>query len=447
MRGFKSTVALLIVLGGLGAYIYFVASKAEDTGSKNEKMFPGVIADSIEELSVRSESNETTSLKKQDTKWTMTAPVAARASDMDASAITSGIAGLEIIRVVEENPTDVKDYGLDKPQIEVTFKSADGKPSGTLAIGAKTATGATLYARKNDEKRVVLIGEFNEATFNKGTFDLRDKAIMTVDRDKVDGVDVVQGATGFELVKKGADWAMTRPIAARADTSAADGLVSSVAGAQMKSVVSAAPTADELKTYGLDKPVSIVNLHLGSARASMAIGGAAGADTVYAKDVSRPDVYTIQKAVGDDFAKPADDYRRHDMFDMRAFTATRIEITRAGKTTAFEKVKGTGENAQDTWKRVSPAGPDPDKEKFGAFVASIADIRAISFVDAKTKTGLDSPSATIVVKFDEGKKEDKVLLGKNGADAFASRPDDPGAAKIDPTKFDDAIKSIDEFTK
>jgi len=36
---------------------------------------------------------------------------------------------------------------------------------------------------------------------------------------------------------------------------------------------------------------------------------------------------------------------------------------------------------------------------------------------------------------------------KPGTDAFASRPDDPGAAKVDATKFEEAIKSIDEFTK
>ncbi len=161
---------------------------------------------------------------------------------------------------------------------------------------------------------------------------------------------------------------------------------------------------------------------MGSARASLAIGGAADDMTVYVKDLSRPDVYTIDKTTADDFTKTADDFRRKELFDMRAFTATRIEITRDGKTTAFDKVKGTGENAQDTWKRVSPTPAEPDKEKFQTFVASLADIRAISFVDSKAKTGLDAPAATIVVKFDEGKKEDRVLLARSGADALRLAP-------------------------
>jgi hypothetical protein len=330
----------------------------------------------------------------------------------------------------------------------VSFTSNSGKPSGKLLIGKKTTTGGSLYARKDGDKRVVLIGEYNYSTFNKSTFDLRDKAVMSFDRTKVDGFDVsLDSKPPFELAKKDADWRMLKPIDARADTSAADGLVSSAESLQMKSVVSTSPSADDLKKYGLDKPASVVNLHLGSARASLAIGGAAGDDTYYARDMSRPDVYTVQKAAGDDFKKTADDYRRKDMFDMRAFTANHIEITRNGKTVAWDKTKGSGDNAADVWKRTSPAGSDPDKDKFQAFVASLADIRATSFVDSKAKTGLDSPVMTVSVKFDEGKKEDRVTFGKSGSDAYASRPDDPGAAKVDSSKLDDAVKSVDEFIK
>ena len=35
-----------------------------------------------------------------------------------------------------------------------------------------------------------LIAAFQETTFNKSTFDLRDKTLLKFERDKVDGVDV-----------------------------------------------------------------------------------------------------------------------------------------------------------------------------------------------------------------------------------------------------------------
>lgn len=447
MRGLRSTLALLAVLLGLGAYIYFVASKDEDSASSQDRMFAGLQSDSIAELTVTSESGETTSLKKENGAWQMVAPVAARGSDLEVTGIANALAGLDVTRVVEETLANAGEYGLDTPRIQVAFKTADGKTSGTLRIGSKTATGGSLYARKNDEQKVVLIGQYNEATFNKSTFDLRDKAIVTFDRTKVDGFDATVKGASFEIAKKAEDWSITKPLVARADVSASEGLVSALLSLQMTKIVSSAPTADELKKYGLDAPPAVVNLHLASARVSVGLGNDAEDGTVYVRDLSKPDVFTIQKTAADDLRKPLGDYRRKELFDMRAFTATRLEITRNGKTTVFEKVKADKADAADTWKRVSPAGTDPDKEKFGSFVPALADVRAIEFVDAGPRTGLSAPVLTIVAKFDDGKKEEKVTFGKTGQDAYAGRTDDPGAARIDTEKLDDILKSVDEFTK
>jgi hypothetical protein len=74
-------------------------------------------------------------------------------------------------------------------------------------------------------------------------------------------------------------------------------------------------------------------------------------------------------------------------------------------------------------------------------------MRAASFVESTAKTGLDKPALTVTVKFDEGKKEEKVTFGQSGSDVFASRPSEPGAAKADTADFNEAIKSLDEISK
>ena len=104
MRGLRSTIALLVVLVGLGAYIYFVTSKADDTSSSQDRLFAGLESDSIEELTVRSEAGEVTTLRKQDGAWQIMSPVTARASDMEASGIASALAGLDVTRVVVSTP-------------------------------------------------------------------------------------------------------------------------------------------------------------------------------------------------------------------------------------------------------------------------------------------------------------------------------------------------------
>jgi hypothetical protein len=340
----------------------------------------------------------------------------------------------------------VKEYGLDAPRIEIGFKADGGKTSGRLLLGSKTTTGGDLYARRDDDKRVLLIGQYEEAALNKSTFDLRDKSIVKFERDKVDRVEVTRDGDVVEFAKTGTDWKLTRPLTARADASAVEGLIGQVETSQMKSVAGSAPTAADLRKFGLDKPPIVVNVHLGSARATLQIGSKAEDGTVYARDASKPDVYTVDGTIATDLRKPVDDYRRKDLFEFRAYNATRVELTRNGQTVVFERVKGEGETPSK-WRRVSPTPGEPEASKVDSFLAGLADIRATSFVASTAKTGLDAPAMTVVAKFDEGKKEERVTFGRTGGDVFAAVPGDPGAAKVEAEKFDEAIKALDELSK
>jgi hypothetical protein len=448
VRGLKSTLALLVVLIGLGGYIYFVLAKKSDASvTKQEKVFPALESSKIDDITVKSESGDVTSLKKDGGAWKIVSPIQVTAADQDATSLANALGDIEIVRVVEDNPTDLKPYGLDQPQIDVQYKSSQAKAEGHLLVGAKAAAGGNLYAKRADQKQVVLIAQYHESSLNKSTFDLRDKTIMKVDHDKVDGIDVNTGGKAFELAKAGSDWKMTKPVAARADFSAADGLVTRVQSAQMKKVVTTSASPADLKTYGFDKPQAVVNLHLGSARATFEVGGKADDTTTYVRDTSKPDIYTIENSSADDFKKPADDYRKKELFDFRAFDATRVELTKNGQTVIFERVKAKDDKSPDSWHRVSPNPGDPDRSKVESLLAGLADIRATSFVDGTAKTGVQTPALVVDAKFDDGKKQEKVTFGKNGSDAYGSRPDDPGAAKIEPEKLDEAIKALDELSK
>ena len=451
MRGVRSTIALLVVLIGLGAYIYFVTWKqpAQDSGSKKEKVFASVQADQIEELKVKAESGDVTTLKKTSGAWTVAAPMTTAASEADASSVTSALSALEIERVVEENPADLKDYGLEAPRIEIDFKAGDGKTSGRLLVGAKTPTGASMYARRNDEKRVFLIPEYQNSSLNKSTFDFREKSVIKIDRDKVDGVEVAIGGARqpIQFAKADGEWKLIKPLEARADPSLVEALVGSVQAAQMKSVAANSATPADLKKYGLDRPEVAVTVHLGSARATLALGNKAGADTVYARDASGSVVVTVDGTLAETAKKSAEDYRRKDVFEFRAFNATRAEFTRNSQTVIFERVKGKSEEVPDGWRRVSPNPADADRSKVESLLAGLADMRATAFVPSTGKTGLDSPALTALVKFEDGKKEERVSFGKGGADVYALVPGQPGAAKIEAEKFAEANKTLDELSK
>ena len=75
-------------------------------------------------------------------------------------------------------------------------------------------------------------------------------------------------------------------------------------------------------------------------------------------------------------------------------------------------------------------------------LAKLVALRAESFVDAKTKTGLDKPALVVSASFDEGKFE-RVRFGQVGDTAFGSREGEAVVAKIDKASMEAAMQAFD----
>ena len=108
MRGLKSTIALFLVLVGLGAYIYFVTWKKTDSGSlpKKDSVFAGLETPQIDELTVKSQAGEVTALKKSADKWQILKPIETPAAESDVAVVTSAHGQMEINGVVDEKPSE-----------------------------------------------------------------------------------------------------------------------------------------------------------------------------------------------------------------------------------------------------------------------------------------------------------------------------------------------------
>jgi hypothetical protein len=443
MRSGRSLLVLFVAFGGLVAYLYFVDAKkpvTEEGAEKRDKVFT-VEGDKIQELRVMSSSGETSTLKKSKDGWQLLEPVATKVDESEVSGITSNLSSVEVQNVVDEAPSTLQPYGLDKPRFQVAFKTAGDKDYRRLLVGSKTPTGGDLYAQRAGEKKVFLISSYLESSLDRKPFDLRDKKILAFDREKVDRLEIAHDDVKLELVKSGQDWRLTAPVQAPADFSAVETIVTRLQSAQMKSI--AADPAGDMKQYGLDKPAATATVGLGSSRATLAFGKAAESGDVYARDLTRPVVVTVGNDVLTDVKKNAADLRRKDIFEFRAFNAKRVEITRGAQTLAFEKVKGTGKDATEKWRRVSPNAGDIDQAKLETFLSNLSGLRAQSFADAKTPTGLDSPVAVVKVKFDETNKQEEARFGRVGNDVYAGRSGEPGAARVETSAFDEAMKSLD----
>ena len=436
MHGLRSTALLLIVLGGLVAYIYFVDSKNPASGTETkDKAFAALTAEQIEEVQLRSESGETARVQKTGETWKLVEPEAVEADSVALSTLTTTIAGLEVERVVDENPTDMKQYGLDPARVDVGFRVKGEKEFRHLLVGQKTPSGGDLYAKKPDEKRVFLIPSYHDTGLNRTPFDLRDKDVLKFERDQADGLEITHEGQPRQFARTGGtEWKIVKPVAARADYAALEGELTRISSLQMHKIV--APEGGDLRQYGLDKPDFTVTVATGSGRATVIIGKK-GEDGLYAKDVSRPMVFTVEETITQDFAKALDEFIRKDMFDSRSFTTNRIEFRRGADTQAFEKSKAA--DGKDIWK--DAAGKTVDSTKVEDLLAKMSNLRATTF-EATQSPSLKTPALTITARFAENKTE-TVAFGRSGADVFGKRSDEPPSARLDAMLFDEMIKTLD----
>lgn len=437
MRSGWSLLVLVLILAGLGGYIYFVDSKTEPNApAVKEKAWGGTLAsEDMEEVQIKLANSETATVQKSDGAWQVVEPSKAPADETEMTSITTSLASLEVQRVVDANAGDVKKYGLDPPRISVAFRSKGQKDLRRVEFGEKTPTGGDLYARIPGEKRVFLVSSFLDSTFNKTPFALRDKTILKIDRQKADGLELVEGATTIQVTKKGSDWMIVKPLAARADFAVVESSLERVGSAQMVGITE--ENAANLGKYGLDKPTATIVVAMGSSRATLLLGKTENA-VVYAKDASRPMVFTVPPTLKTDVIKPVAELRRKDLFDARAFTTTHIEFKRGSETIVLDKSKGKDE--KEIWKNA--AGKEIDAAKADDLVNRITGLRASSF-ENQAHASLKSPALVVTTRTNDNKSE-TVTFGRTGTDVYAARSDEPGSAKIDGTAaLDEALKALD----
>ncbi len=444
MRGGKSFLILLVIAAGLGGYAYYLSKHEPDAtegATKSTKVFPKAEIEKMQDLEVHAANGDVTHLKKDGATWKITAPANVDADPSEGATLASTVASLESSRVIDPNPTSLKDFGLDPARVMITFTQTGDTATHTLYVGSKTPTGSDLYARADGQPALFLIAGSLDDSLNKTTFGLRDKTVLKFQRDGADMVTLTASGKTISLEKKGSnEWRMKSPVDARADFSAVDGVVGHLAQLQMKSIVTADGEKD-LKKYGLDKPDMTATIGAGSTRASIALGGKSPDGTLYARDLSRPVIFTVDATAADDFKKKADDFRTKDLFEFRSFNATSLEITQGGQTYAFTKNK-VGDAY--VWSQVKPAAKDVDQTKMTDLLSAVSGLRADSFTEASS----GGDTIIVVAQFGDAipAREERVTFHKNGMKVQASRSDDAGAAVVPSADFDKALDALKALT-
>ena len=122
---FKGTAWMLAVFFILGIYYFLVDLPGEKKKAKENEIAGKVLyfktADDKEFSLIKADQTITLQQSPENT-WTLTQPLKAKGDKPESESFLSEIENLEKSRVVENNPKDLVQYGLQNPAIKIHFK-------------------------------------------------------------------------------------------------------------------------------------------------------------------------------------------------------------------------------------------------------------------------------------------------------------------------------------
>lgn len=416
---FKNTLILFAVFLVLLAAVLLFESKGLKNQEKKEKeaKLVDVAAADVRKMTLKNESGVLTFQKDEKGGWRITEPLEVQADDMEVDGLAESFAGLRIERVVETEPKDVIAYEIPKREVTLWLKDKD-LPVKVL-IGMENPIDNTLFAKREDEKRVVLLSSSLKTGLDKKLFDFRSKDVFKFETADVRAIKVRAGDTAWSASKKDDGWELTAPIAALANGSRLDSLLYALSGLKAKEFVSERKSDEDIKNNGLDKPEYEIVLSMPAGNKEAVLSLHKSDDKVYAAGSLSDKIVLVDGTILNDLGKKADEYREKKAAVFNSWEADRISVTKGGLTVSAVKEKVKDE---EKWRIESPEKPEADSSKVETFIRRIEGLEAMEFIDAPkglTEYGLDKSEAEVRVRITEGEsktREITILVGKEDVD-------------------------------
>ena len=179
---------LILILVALSGYLYFFEIKgaeerklAEENKKKEEwraiQIFPFRMQD-VETIRLM-KNNQTIVYQEENSVWWMKEPVTIPGNEEAVLDIIQSITNVVETDPVTDNPSDLAQFGLDHPRMEIGVKLRGEEKPTTLLLGSDNPTSTTIYAKLNDSPRIFLVGspirwevskEFNNLNNRTGPF-------------------------------------------------------------------------------------------------------------------------------------------------------------------------------------------------------------------------------------------------------------------------------------
>ena len=367
--------------------------------------------------------------------WRITKPTALPA---DTEAIGDMFEKLTAAKVKEfpaEAPTSRASYGLDRP-LRLTIHTGRDKDraSRTLLIGSTDATKKGVYAMREGEPSVLLLPEDVAKAIPRTAAALRDKQVVSVDRDKITRIDVDSPKGAVTLTKDKDRWAITAPQPLPADQVEAGALLTRLRDLRAQGFLSddasavprvlGKPTIKVTITES-DKPPTTLLLAPSAEKRG-------GAPSAYAAIAGRGPVVLVDGKALDDFRRSADDLRDHALFaGLEPKDIKRLRVKVGGQTAVLER------SGETDWKLLEPTKGSAKSARVDDLIYGVRALRWKQIVapggEEPAKYGLDAPTMEVVVLKGDGGELARLVVGRREGDrAYVRTGAGPAIYAVDP---------------
>jgi len=329
---------------------------------------------------------------------------------------------LKYDRLVAENAIDLKDFGLDAPEIELKLFARDmNRAAATVLLGMKNSLDDSSYAKLASGGKVVSIAAYKRNDLEKDLFAFRDKKFLEIDTMAVTGLDYRAGGKVLAFTKKNGQWLIEKPVRSLAQDAKVNDLLSAASTLEALSFTPAGAAAR--RGFGLETP--LLDIEFRSAGAVRKIAVAKKDERFYAWIEGADEICEIGKDFPEKFSPDASLFREKKVARFYAFDVRELAFARGSFRFAVRK------NAAGAWEfHPAVAGKKPGAEKIERLLTALADCEAREFIDGpqdlpaftarvslKAEDAADPENATaITMEFSEAQGE--TAFARNPALAY-----------------------------
>lgn len=376
---FRTTLLLLIVALGIGAYIWFFEKKTMSTDEREEKgkLVFLVKADDVDKIEIKQGASDIVCAKDKAGDWQIEKPLKYRADKSVLRSIAGKFETLDSARVIPRAEIDEKkldEFGLKKPRLTVLF-NASGKDMG-LNVGNDTAMGNNLYASVSGREDVLVVDKSVFQTLNKEVKDLRDRELVNFEIGALPKIQVVQGGQGMDLVQESGVWRIASPVRGLADPDKVSGMLRKVKRLRVRDFTSDSPK--NLAEYGLDKPRCEIVLEGVKNQPSQTLlfGKEAEKGAVFAMKKGASTVVTVADDVMKDLMRPAQEFRDRKVTHLAQGSIEDIRLKSGDKKLTLAK-------AGDKWEIREPQKIEADPAQVQKLLGALTGLKITAFVEDK----------------------------------------------------------------